>query len=367
MSDSPRLPLVRLLLVGMLVPAVFSAVDHWLLSQMQYEPTRRHIGLTLAAFVLQVGLLGWLCGRFLENPWWRWGLYLWGWVLVDLQLLSAGVFADSGRWWYRAEMLPSSLFAAQVGLTIVWGVLGTTRWAVRLPACLVLGTLLAIPLGRNYSYGLGDEMYGVQMVTLAALCLLLRWRGYKLQQVAAPPAGRSPSAAGAQLGQMQFGIRNVLVWTTSLAVVLGVLRALDLLSLRALAPFMSQDYLSLATAGLLTACVFVVAVWAGLGSGPVWLRVPVLLFVMPPVGAVLAFLEWNYQRIMFRSSSSIDVLWTTNWALPQLWEEHSWLVLWLTLAGSLLYASLMILRVRGYRLVREGAPRPAAQNRLTGG
>jgi hypothetical protein len=350
--ESNRLPLSRLLVVGVLVPAAFSAVDHWLLSRLMSSPTRAHVGLTMAVFVVQVGLLGWLCGKLLDNPWWRWGLFVWGWILVDLQLLAAGVFADGGNWRARLDMLPSALFAAQVGLAIIWGIMGTTRWVVRLPACLVLGTLLAIPLGRAYGHGFGYELYGVQTMTLAALCLLLRWRRFRLAQVVpAPPATTASSPAANPLGQMQFGIRNVLVWTTSLAVVLGVLRALDLLSLRGLAPFLGGDFLSLATAGLLVACVFVVAVWAALGAGPAWLRLPGLLFFMVPVGATLGFLDWNALRVRY-SYGSIDTLWTTSWALQQLWEGHSWLILWIALAGSLLYASLLILRVGGLRLVR---------------
>ena len=367
MAETFRLPIARLLIAGVLVPAVFAAADHWLLSQMQISPTRRHIALTMAVFVLQVGMLGWVCGRLLDSPWWRWGLYAWGWILVDLQLLSAGVFADGGRWWDRSEMLPSALFAAQVGLTIVWAILGSTRWVIRIPACLVLGTLLAIPLLDTYGYGrFGYGLHAVQMVTLAVLCLLLRWRGFKLVQIETASAATPSSAAGKQLGQMQFGIRNVLVWTTSLAVVLGVLRALDLLSLSSLRSFMEFDFLSLATAGLLVGCVFVVAVWAALGSGPVWLRVPVLLVVLPPIGVTLAVLEWNAHRVRYSSNAGIEILWTTNWALPQMWDDHSWLVLWLSLAGSLLFASLIILRVIGYRLVRPAAHRSATRSWLPG-
>jgi hypothetical protein len=138
-----------------------------------------------------------------------------------------------------------------------------------------------------------------------------------------------------------------------------VLRGLDLLSLKSLQSFMEFDFLSLATAGLLIGLVFVVAVWASLGAGPVWLRVPLLLLVLPPIGVVLAFLEWNAQRVRYGSAAGVELLWTTNWALPQLWDEHSWLVLWLSLAGSLLFASLIILRVIGYRLVRTARRRPA--------
>src|SRR5687768_13937271 len=112
----PRLPIARLLLVGMLVPAVFSALDHWLLGRLVANP-RSHFVIveTMAAFVVQVGVLGVLCGRMLENPWWRWGVYAWGWLLIDIQVFSALDLVESAGWWWNNSqyLLLVSLLAAQ--------------------------------------------------------------------------------------------------------------------------------------------------------------------------------------------------------------------------------------------------------------
>ena len=57
MSDSSRLPLARLLLVGAVVPAAFSGIDHWLLTRLQQHPSDTgHLALTMAVFVVQIGL-----------------------------------------------------------------------------------------------------------------------------------------------------------------------------------------------------------------------------------------------------------------------------------------------------------------------
>ena len=144
MSDEPRLPLARLLLVGALVPAVFSALDHWLLDRLGVHPSDTfHLIFTMGVFIVQVGLMGWLCGRLLDDPRWRWGLFVWSWLLVDLHIFTAAG-QISGTW--HPRMLPQSLFAAQVGLTLIWAILGTTTWMIRLPVCAVMGTVLSVPL-----------------------------------------------------------------------------------------------------------------------------------------------------------------------------------------------------------------------------
>jgi hypothetical protein len=357
MTAPARLPLARLLLVGMLVPAAMSGLDHWLLTRMQLRLTESHVALTMAAFVVQVGLLGWLSGTLLDNPWWRWGVYAWGWVLVDLQLLSATVFADGGRWWSHGRLLPGSLFAAQVGLAIIWAVLGTTRWTIRLPACAVLAIILSVPTMSALRYS-AEMIIPVQMIALAVLCLVLRWRRFRLQ-VVAPEAGR-PIGAGSsqQLPQGQFTIRHVLIWTTSLAILLGVLRALDLLSLRALSPFFENGAIALTAAGIVIAGVFIVALFAAVGTGPAWLRLSLLAAALCLAGPLLVLFRFLADNPL----SNVRLLWTYNYTRTVVWQQDGWLITWTGLAGSLLFATLLILRVRGYRLVQAArSSRPASQ------
>jgi hypothetical protein len=275
--------------------------------------------------------------------------------LVDLQLLSAGVFAGGGNYWNHTRMLPTSLFAAQTGLALIWGILGTTNWALRLPLCAVIGLFTSLPVIEGF--GVTGEMFPVQMISLAALCLLLRWQRFRLQcleDLPLPAIVGDVSPPRKQLQLAQFSIRHVLIWTTSLAVMLGVLRALNLLSLRELLPFFEQGVVTLLTAGILVAAVFVVAVWAALGAGSVWLRLAVLFLAMPSIGALLALLNWYSYPARFGSGRrDILSLWTNSWAWQDFRDNHSWLALWVYLAGSLLFASLLILRVLGYRLARK--------------
>jgi hypothetical protein len=349
MPDTPRLPIARLAIVGVLVPAAFTAVDHWLLSRMQYFPTDAHVIFTMGVFVAQIGTLGWLCGRFLTQAAWRWGIYLWSWLLVDVQLLAASVFAESGGWWSHGRLLPGSLFAAQVGLAIVWGILGTTRWAIRIPACLVAATILAVPAANTYAYR-AEQLVSIQMVALVALCLLLRWRRFRLENIATPrEAPQSENARSAsELAHSQFTIRHVLIWTTSLALVLGILRAFDLLSIQELAPFFRERMVLQLTAGIVIAAVFVVAVWAALGAGPIWMRAPILVFALIAAGLGLVVASFRSHN----SLAALEQLWMNPYSRSVVWQQDGWILSWTALAGSLLFASLLILRVIGYRLVR---------------
>ena len=301
----------------------------------------------MLTFVVQIALLGWLCGRLLFSTWWRWGLYLWGWILVDLQLATATTYMDG---WRAEGSLPASLLAAQVGLAIVWAILGDTHWAIRLPTCVVLGTLLTLPM--DLGYGIASDSFPTQLFALAMLCLLFRWRGFRVQRVeidgAAPAAEVATPGAGARPptgGRLQFNIRHVLIWTTSLALVLGVLRFLDLLSLEAWIPYFGRSVIASLTGGLLLACVFVVSLWAALGSGPLWLRLSILLFALVSGGFTLGLIH-------FYSNLSPNVSYAQRWS----WAEDGGYVTWVFLAGSLLAASLVILRVVGYRLVRLPVP-----------
>jgi hypothetical protein len=351
-------PLRRLVVVGMLVPLLFSAVDSWLLRRMQFEPSSTLlVAVTMSVFVVQVGLLGWLCGRWIDHPWWRWGLYVWGWVLVDLQVFAAAGLADGASYGSHGRMLPGSLFAAQAGLAMVWGFLGSSRWTLRIPACTLLVFVFAW-LSRS-GYGMVREMVPVQLAALAALCGLLALQRFRLWPIAgaAATAPGSPSSPG--LPTMQFGIRHVLIWTTSLAVLLGMLRALELLSLESLRMFYQEGFFSLASLGIAVAITFVAAVWAALGAGPAWLRLPLLGLVLPAAGLAMAVLFWNADRIRWSPGTTFSDLWNQPWMWQQFWREDIWLAVWVALAGSLLFASLIILRTIGYRLVRTARPAPA--------
>jgi hypothetical protein len=348
------LPLVSLLLVGMVVPVVCSAVDHVLLSQMTSGvASGGTIVLTLAVFVFQIGLFGVLCGRWIAEPLLRWIIYLWCWVLVDLQIITASALAGPSYYWGNANrLLPSSLFNAQLGLVTIWAVLGTTRWYLRWPAALILAMLCALPMLDLHYHG--SDLSGflfMQVVALAGICGVLRWQRFRLIVPSAEPMAGATSGS---LRPLQFGVRHVLIWTTSLAVVLGLARALNLLSPGFIADLLGQRWLVNITAGGLIAIVLVVALWSALGEGHG--RLVALLTIAPLAGLLVSASEWYYvQHVSYyqwRGFRGIpppvsSLAFWAGW-----WENEWWLVAWTCLAGGLLFAALLIYRTLGYRLTR---------------
>src|SRR5262249_28267148 len=108
--SSRRLSPGLLILVGMVLPAAYVALNSWLVE--------RSVFWLMAAMVVEVGLLGFLCGRLVEPSWLRWIIYGWVWVLLDFTVV---VFTSTGNAfrWDLAPVLATSLIAAQVGLVTI--------------------------------------------------------------------------------------------------------------------------------------------------------------------------------------------------------------------------------------------------------
>ncbi|HZN36303.1 MAG TPA: hypothetical protein VFB80_20885, partial [Pirellulaceae bacterium] len=285
----PSVSLVQLVLVGAVVPAAFVAADLWLVQRLNGG---RESSEAIAAFVVQIGVLGMLCARLRGPDWLRWVIYGWGFALIDaIELAYIGV-DHSGN---TAVLLLISLLAAQLGLVIVWGALGTTPARVRWPVAVVLGVLVSTPvIGQEFHYNddLGLLLLA-QAAALVVICGVLRLQGFRIALVArSVQEANQPAVTPKDLAQSQFGIRDVLIWTTSLAIVLAVARILQLLSPARIAALFSREWIVLPAAGVLVAIALVVALWAALGAGPAWLRWLLLLVVALAGGVALAVINW---------------------------------------------------------------------------
>ena len=358
-APRPSVSLIQLVLVGVVVPAAFVAADLWLVQRLNGA---REASEAMAAFVVQIGVLGALCARLRGPAWLRWVIYGWGFALIDaIELAYIGV-VHSGS---TAALLLISLLAAQLGLVIVWGALGTTRARVRWPIAVVLGALVSTPvIGQEFRYN--DDLgllVLAQAAALVVICGVLRLQRFRIAPLA-PSAheGDQPAVTPKDLARSQFGIRDVLIWTTSLAIVLAVARMLQLLSPARIAALFSREWIVLPAAGLLVAIALVVGLWAALGAGPAWLRWLLLFAVSLAGGVALAVTNWLAHGPQYWWSPDMPVarreFW--NWSIPflQYVFDNEWeLIAWVLLAGGMLFASLLIFRKHGYRLSR--APRPA--------
>jgi hypothetical protein len=347
MNASPeRAPMFRWILVGAVVPVAFVGVESAMLTWLW--PGEEWLTATLAFHVLQVGVLGVLCGRFIDWPPMRWLIYCWCWLSIDVQLLiTATLLQGSFSSQFKGDLLFNAMFAAQLSLVTIWGILATSNWLWRMPLAVVLGALVAFPLA-----GERDFTYFVQMIALGGLCLLLSWRRFRLMRL--PQEGAAaPAEAAEELRSVQFGIRHVLIWTTSLALALGVAKAMDRLNVETAHSLVRNDGMALICSGLLAAIGMIAAIWAALGAGPAWMRWP-LLVVFAVGGGLAADLlhRWTLYEFVFGVSGR-----TGFWEF-YLEQKHSTFTRY-ALAASLLFATLLIFRAIGYRLQQAAEPATA--------
>jgi hypothetical protein len=277
------------------------------------------------------------------------------------------------HWREPQLLLISSMFAAQIGLVTIWAILGTFNWVWRLPASLVLIATLVSPLsGGHYRYA-SDLYFVTQTVTLAMLCVALRWRRFRLVELSSlrpkavchrgesenslasvddsrtePLADGTRSHSPQGLHGAQFSLLHVLAWTTSLAVVLGIARALDLLKLQSLASLLGRQWFSMLAMGILAAIVILFALWAALGQGSRWLRWSLLIVITFLARFVAGIPQlWAGRRPVITSWDEL----LDAYSLDSIREQHWTLAAQYGLTAALLAAALLIFRVLGYRLL----------------
>jgi hypothetical protein len=185
----------------------------------------------------------------------------------------------------------------------------------------------------------GQQIMQVLMLHTVVLFLFsaAMWAcGYRL---IIPKLG-SGSGSGRSL---QFGIRDVLILTTVMAILLALMRSADMLHLEALQQHPSIFFIS--TVGLLSAIAIVFAAWASLGQGHWLLRYGLLTVVLLVLGGSLGAFCWYQSKVIPRGAWFF-------WDLYVWYRVGWWWIAWMFLSGGLLAATLVIFRAVGYRLVR---------------
>ena len=348
-QPAPGITLRHLLTVGVALPALLAAGNHWLLTSSNLSNLSAPLLCLLMGFyVLQIGFIGWVVAAYIQ-PWpLRWFIYGWIMILVDLQL--AYMTSTGGQSSQGVNCLGTAILAGQLGVIIVWGILGSGHMVWRLPALLVLlmtywnfySLLRRLNDGPPGGYFVSwNDLLVTQGILLSVLGGILRLRGYALVQGAAER--ESVSSENQPKVPLQFGIRDVLLWTTSLAVLLAIAKASDLLTLKFAKQFYDPGLLLLFTIGICTALILIVALWSALGRGSVWMRLLLLSLLSLGMGGGIGW----YCRVMARNPTAMN---SRHYAY---WYNGYWWIGWMFLTGLLLAASLIIYRTLGYRLARR--------------
>jgi hypothetical protein len=355
--DENRLDLVRLVLIAAVLPAVIAAVNYALLAWIQKSPQDLLAVWTIFGwYVLQVGIIGFAVGRGVERTWLRWVVFGWNFLFINLLavLLVINPYLQSVS---TERLMPrAALIAGQLGLCVVWAFFGDTRWVLRWPAMIlaVAGLfVLWLSFGTGWKRQMWTELLMLQVATLSVLCGGLRRFRYRLLMIG--HENQALSADDQRLRPLQFGIKDVLIWTTVLATFLGVAKALDMLSWSYVAEFMQGAVVWKSILAATSAIVMVLALWVALGEGPWVVRYGAGLLISLLLGVALG--GWSTARAgpldtLLNRSPLLGEFPQSYYDLLRCYQIGYWWIGWLFLSGGLLAATLIILRVQGYRLVR---------------
>jgi len=153
-------------------------------------------------------------------------------------------------------------------------------------------------------------------------------------------------------------VRDVLIWTTALALICGLVRWAGI-PWEEWSQSHYRSWVPLFSGGVVLSVTLVLALWAALGTGSARARC-LLLVVIPALAIASALIDWLAVLPSWRP-------WTAPWYNTLTWakwfywifwrpfsESTRFTAAWLSLAGGMLFATLLFPRALGYRLVREG-------------
>jgi hypothetical protein len=259
------------------------------------------------------------------------GLLLLATVLVDVAVLA--LRPDPPRRPAILEAVSYALYFSQVSMTAIWLGLGQTASLLRTIGSLLLLSGLAAFFSWLDRTDVADAIVATGMFAGAVAIPLLVARPPGLHITRVDPAGGAGSAL-LQPERLQFSILYLLGLMTGLAVILGTLKCLAAYD-EQLLNYAVQPGLICMSAGFgLVACA---AIWGALGNR--WMAVRMVAFVAAVLAAYGGHLALNPDHLL-------------EW----------WVMLLFALEAALLFGSLWVFRVAGYRVVfrrtRAAAPEP---------
>ncbi len=341
----------RLVLLAVVLPAAYAALDWALLRGTPRNRGSVEIVVTYGVFVVQVALLAWLVGWGLKHPLLRWAVFVWTLLLINLSQIT--VIGSDQSWFGAAPILAYAMLSAQLSLAAVWGALGDMRWTWRLPIVLTAASVLGFFLlhvneqawtSWISSYDLWSMILLVQSAAALVACLAMNVAGYR---IVTPNEDASPYdnlvSPGERRRQFQFSLKHLMIWMTAIGPAILILRALNV--------WMTTRYglgqwIEILMLGLFLAALSLLAMWAAAGPEDASLRVSLFLTLAPVMGAVLGTLAvfgwWDRLWFLTQESGPTRVLY---WSV------------WTTLAGYFFAGMMLIFRAEGRRLERLSSRR----------
>lgn len=322
-------PRARLILFAVLLPAAVAITNQVLFSGIANHHWPRPSLYPWMAFTTAV--LSWCVGRYLQPTWLRLMVFAWCLALLDLLTIAACLSGPVDR------SVAYVLIAAQAGMLVVWSVSANVNWQYRLPTAL-LATALLITFASIWHDDEWSVLVTITVLIVCATCVVLRWKGFKLQRI----DNVTTNLKRSEVGALQFGIRHMLIWSAAIAPLLIATRGLELVMFASLG---GKGALPGMLISLSLAITALTAIWSVLGVGPGYVRV-LTLIVVPVSLAYGIEIYADYIRTPAWSRWSSGIILNLLWGMQGRWPT------WLGLFAALLAALLLFLRASGYRLER---------------
>ncbi|TWT88891.1 hypothetical protein Mal64_23810 [Pseudobythopirellula maris] len=338
----------RSLLIAVAAPSAVVAADLLTNDYNVWSDALRVDALSFALLVaLKIAFLAWAVGRGVARPVLRVVVFVWAVALVDL-----GVYVRYVSTSFDSAST-AAIVLAQAGMLVFWSILSEIRWVWRLPiACLSIAAILPVAFhpDTGWSYDAWPLLLTVSLLGLGVACVALRWRGWRLADVA---ASRDRTEVVGVRRASQFGVVHMLLWSSALAPLFALLRVNSEMMVRSLGSFgvFGSELLYVLTISTLMTLGCLVVIWVVLGGARLWLRLLVAAVFFAAISAPL--INWSAE-IWGRAR-------TTNWypawrSIDNLLHDmHEYWPCWMVLAYGSLAALLLFLRTSGQRL-RRGAP-----------
>jgi len=333
------------------MPLAFAVVNQYSLNfQFDHPPDGPGTALLWLLFVSQICVISVVGARLVQKSWHGWAVYVWCWLLVDLQVLWASSYAVINGV-QTESLLLTALLSAQLGLVVIWSILGEQQWTVRLPMLLGLAVAITLLIRQQMAQYYHDVSYSLlflmQILGLYATCSLLRYRGLCLSRRDDDP--RQRSAPNWQFPAARFGLREFIVVAVLSAVILA---AVEYNYIHA-APYTANKPLILAFTAVMITLMTAVAFWSAVGTAPIEGRIAGLLAtcVLTAAGFIVSDAVFGVHYYYSNYSPTAWRFWSEAFA------SRGWVFAWMFLSGGLLSSALLFMRMLGYRLQRV-APTP---------
>lgn len=309
--------------------------------------------LVFAGFVIQGFLISWIVGTKSRQHWIWWALFAWSMIAINLQLHLVNI--NQTHFYQGAAYLATFVFAfltAQLGLVIFLGINSSIpRWQFRYPVFAVVLLACCYPVWADFpaSSKLWNQLLLVYLASSAVSCGILRWMRFELTIASNESQQRELNSEP----RGQFRISHLLIWTTIVAVLIGIGGAIDWLWIL---NGITQELKTHIGRALLLTVGTVTIVWTVMGAGsPWWLRYPLMLILLSVVAAGFFSID-AYSLYAQQSNAGWSLSPSIGWVrglkpgdyiqMMQVWG------LWTFLNASFLTSLLLLFRIAGFRFSR---------------